>query len=112
MQNAPRTWALALSLIAASFGMASAPAASAQPGHGGNGPPVFVPGPHVPPPVVHGPAMPTNPNSRYGQPPRHWSLDRKAWYRHAERCERRYRNYSWRLDRYIDAFGRSRRCLL
>lgn len=123
MQNAAHRWALTLSLIAASLGLAGTTTASAQPGHSprGNGPPMHAPGPgphvmppmvHVPPsaPHMHSPAMPTNPRSRYGQPPRHWSLDQKAWYHHAERCDRRYRSYDWRTDRFIDWRGRSRRC--
>lgn len=59
---------------------------------------------------AHAIPTPLNENSRYGQPPRHWTKGEKAWVRHVSKCQQRYRSYNWHTDHYYTQPGRARRC--
>lgn len=50
--------------------------------------------------------------NRYPTPPKHWGKrSTKAWQRHVDRCQKNYRSYNPRTDRYSYR-GRNQLCRL
>ncbi len=61
--------------------------------------------------VHKAPPKPAASHSRYA-PPKHWKQSRDRWDRHIVACQKRYRSYDPRTDRYTIRRGRTAICRL
>jgi len=59
----------------------------------------------------HDPHRGASNHSRYA-PPKHWNQSRDHWDRHTIACQKRYRSYNPRTDRYTISRGRTAICRL
>ncbi|MPT47254.1 MAG: hypothetical protein E2598_02390 [Sphingobium sp.] len=50
--------------------------------------------------------------NRHPAPPKHWTKSNSAWNTHVDRCQKNYRSYNAKTDRYTMKGGKSAICRL